>query len=100
MMKNKSIILIAAIIVELFAFPFLLIEGKFWPNQSCIMIIDAWERIGLAGQLYHDLKNLMTELYRCDPQWWSKFSLSLIVILIFSNLICAAWIIKLKRIRE
>lgn len=42
------------------------------PDQSCPAVIDAWTRLTLYS--YHNLKNLWTELFRCDAQWWSKFT--------------------------
>lgn len=36
-----------------------------WPDAA---------RLDVTGSKYHWLKNLTTECYRCDPQWWSKAS--------------------------
>lgn len=74
--------LLAAFAAMLPAGPLLIINGEFWPDTSCPAIADAWLRIEALGRLYHDLKNLMTELFRCDAQWWAKETLFLVWVLL------------------
>lgn len=72
-MKRGPLTFAAAVLAMLPAGPLLFLEGKVAP-KTCPAVTDAWARIEELGRLYHDLKNLMTELFRCDPQWWAKVS--------------------------
>ena len=46
---------------------------KRLPDQTCAAVVDAWARLAELFS-FHNLKNLWTELFRCDAQWWSKFT--------------------------
>lgn len=93
-MKRGPLAVLAAFAAMLLAGPLLLLEGKVWPVTSCAAVVDAWLRIEVLGRLYHDLKNLMTELFRCDAQWWAKETLFVVwVLLIWAVIatVCAMW---------
>jgi hypothetical protein len=79
---RKPVAFLAALLVMLPAGPLLLLE-RLLPDTSCAAVSDAWLRIfEIAGRLYHDLKNLMTELFRCDAQWWAKETLFVVWVLL------------------
>lgn len=77
--KAGTVIILLTAITGIISWPLLLLEGKTWPETSCLAMLDAWERIYYAlahdiWRLFHDLKNLGTEAFRCDAQWWFKFT--------------------------
>lgn len=69
---KRFLTILAALLASAVALPSLLLEGRVTPDTSCPAVADAWRRIEDSGRLYHDLKNLSTELVRCDSQWWAK----------------------------
>lgn len=38
------------------------------------------------GSWFHRMKNILTEWFRADPEWWSKFSAFAILTLILKDL--------------
>jgi hypothetical protein len=94
-MKRGTAIFLAAVAAEL-VLALWLLEGKTWPDVACPAVVDAWQRIDAPGRLYHDLKNLGTELFRCDSQWWFKFSGFMWVSEAVVIIALVAWVISLK----
>lgn len=45
-----------------------------WRPNAVKVPADTWPRIAEPGRWFHDMKNLTTELFRADAQWWSKAS--------------------------
>jgi hypothetical protein len=91
---KKPLALLGAFLAMLPAGPLLLLEGRVWPDTSCAAVSEAWLRIfEIVGRLYHDLKNLMTELFRCDAQWWAKETLFVVWVLLIATVIATvcAW---------
>lgn len=99
MSRGPSVWLLVAM-TGLIAWPALLADGETWPATACVAVVDAWERIALAGRLFHDLKNLLTELFRCDPQWWAKLASFVWTVETIVILSLAAWVISSKRGRK
>lgn len=77
---NKSRTIVMAFAAGIIAWPWLMLteEEKRSPDMSCPAVGEAWARVSDWSRWYHDLKNLLTEMFRCDAQWWSKFSAWLI----------------------
>jgi hypothetical protein len=94
-MKRGPVIFLVAASAEFlfFAYPFLALEGRWLPDLTCLAVTDAFERIETAGRWYHDHKNLLTEAFRCDAQWWSKFTIFAIGTLLITNAATFVWAI-------
>ena len=71
-----------AFLCAAFAFPFMPFKGHTLPR---ITKLDptTFPRIRKPGYWFHDMKNLWTELYDADPQWWGKASAFTICVLIY-----------------
>lgn len=85
-MKRSLSTFFVAALTGIISWPLLIVNDRPL-DTSCPAVEDAWIRIEEAGRLFHDLKNLLTELFRCDPLWWAKFAsftwaLSLILIVV------------------
>lgn len=80
------------------AFPVMFTQ-RMVPKMECAAVGDAWIRIATEGRLYHDLKNLISELIRCDSEWWGKFLMFVILMLVLYIVIAAIVrrIVALKR---
>lgn len=98
-MKSGPVIAISTGTAGLIAYPALMLQGEAWPVTSCFAVADAWERIAALGRWFHDIKNLGSELYRCDPQWWFKFSsfVGSVEALIILALVIYVVILKVRR---
>lgn len=95
---KRTTAFIAACVCMIPAAPILFVEGKLFPDTSCPAVIDAWARIDALGRLYHDLKNVMTELFRCDAQWWAKVSgFTIWVLLIWAIVATVYALVQTKR---
>lgn len=70
----KALLICLGLIASAVSFPAMLFERAL-PNMP------ADERLDTEGSLYHWLKNLSTECYRADPQWWSKASAFAVLVL-------------------
>lgn len=97
MKRGFTVFLLAALAETILqAYVVLGLQGQWLPDFGCAAVVDAFDRIEAAGRWYHDHKNLLTEAFRCDAQWWSKFTVQAIGTLVISNLATVAWVISLK----
>ncbi|WP_119270847.1 hypothetical protein [Taklimakanibacter deserti] len=97
MKRGLSIFLAAGLAMTVLqASTVLALQGQWLPDLTCPMVIDAFERLDAAGRWYHDAKSLFTEAFRCDPQWWAKFTVQAIGTLVITNIATLAWVISLK----
>ncbi|RJP54326.1 MAG: hypothetical protein C4583_03110 [Anaerolineaceae bacterium] len=67
-----------ALIVSGLSFPLMLFERAL-PN------LPDDERLVTEGNSLHWLKNLSTECYRADAQWWSKASAFAVLVLLIAT---------------
>jgi hypothetical protein len=63
----KAFLIVLGILASGISFPAMLFERAL-PNMPDDL------RLVTEGSSYHWLKNLTTECYRADAQWWSKAS--------------------------
>lgn len=83
------LVLILAFIISGLSFPLMLAFERWRPNTGAGAVVDAWQRLaagGGPGKVVHDLKNLTTELFRADAQYFSKAAC--FAVLILSVLAC------------
>lgn len=78
LMKPRSLLI--ALVAAGTAGPMMLIGKRVVPETACPAVADAWVRLEDWDRTYHDLKNLAVELVRCDPQWWAKILLCIILV--------------------
>jgi hypothetical protein len=84
---KRFLTILTALVASGLALPALLVQGRVTPDTSCPVVTDAWQRLAEEGRLYHDLKNLSTEMVRCDSQWFIKATMFVVLALI----IYAVW---------
>lgn len=65
-----------ALLASAFSFPAMLVGRRYLPELPSADRV-AWE----PGSIFHNLKNVTTEMYRADPMWWSKGSCFVIAVL-------------------
>lgn len=76
----KPVTIIAALVAAATSGPIMLADRRLMPNTACPAVGDAWVRLEDWSRHYHDLKNLAVEMVRCDPQWWAKILLCIILV--------------------
>lgn len=99
-MRSGPVIAISTALAGVIAWPALMFQGETSPDRSCLAVADAWARIAALGRWFHDIKNLGTELFRCDPQWWFKFSSFVGTVESLMIVALAIWAIILRRLYE
>lgn len=92
-MKRGLAIFLTAAAAEtvLQAYVVLGLKGQWLPDLTCAAVLDAFERVEAVGRWYHDHKNWLTEAFRCDAQWWSKFTIQAIGTLVITNVATFVW---------
>jgi hypothetical protein len=63
----KALLICIGLLASAVSFPAMLFE-------RAVPKMPADERLLVEGSSFHWAKNLTTECYRADPQWWSKSS--------------------------
>lgn len=70
----RTLLICLGLIASAVSFPAMLFE-------RAVPKMPADERLLTEGSNFHWLKNLTTECYRADPQWWSKASAFAVLVL-------------------